>query len=279
MIFMNQRIFPSIKRFAVVITFLFCLIAIPTLAQNAKSAMQRTPPATDEKAAQILQRAIEAMGGSAYLNVRTIVGHGQFTQFKDGESGLPSAFVDYIVFPDRERTDFHASSGKIIQTNTGDTGWVYDGAAKSIKEMTKAQVEDFKLSLRASVENLLRGFWRKDGAKLAYVGRREAGIGQRNEVVRLTYPDGYAVEFEFAAKDSLPMKILYKRKNAEGQEIAEEDRLAQHLKIQGVTTPFVIDHYSAGAQTSRINYQSMELNTAIPDSLFARPASVKDIKK
>ena len=278
MIFMNQRIFPGIKRFAVVITFLFCLIAIPTLAQNDKSATQRTPPATDEKAEQIIQRVIEAMGGSAYLNVRTIVGHGQFTQFKDGESGLPSAFVDYIVFPDRERTEFRASSGKIIQTNTGDTGWVYDGAAKSIKEMTKAQIADFKIALRASVENLLRGLWRKDGAKLSYVGRREAGIGQRNEVVRLTYPDGYAVEFEFAAKDSLPMKVLYKRKNAEGNEVAEEDRLAQHLKIQGVTTPFVIDHYSAGAQTSRINYQSMELNTSIPDSLFARPANAKAVK-
>ena len=275
---MNQRIFPSIKRFAVIITFLFCLIAIPTLAQNDKSATQRTPPATDEKAEQVIQRAIEAMGGSAYLNVRTIVGHGQFTQFKDGESGLPSAFVDYIVFPDRERTDFRASSGKIIQTNTSDTGWVYDGAAKSIKEMTKAQVEDFKIALRASVENLLRGSWRKENAKLSYVGRREAGIGQRNEVVRLTYPDGYVVEFEFAAKDSLPMKVLYKRKNAEGNEVAEEDRLAQHLKIQGVTTPFVIDHYSAGAQTSRINYQSMEFNSPVPDTLFARPANAKAIK-
>src|SRR5204863_4241668 len=166
-----------------------CLIIAFGITANAQSKSAATT--NDEKAEQVIQRAIEAMGGSAYLNVRTIVGHGQFTQFKDGESGLPSAFVDYIVFPDRERTEFRASSGKIIQTNTGDTGWVYDGAAKSIKEMTKAQIADFKVALRASVENLLRGLWRKDGAKLSYVGRREAGIGQRNEVVRLTYPDGY----------------------------------------------------------------------------------------
>ena len=274
---MNRKSVLNIKHLVVFI-LLFCLTFLSAFAQSDKIATKQTLTTTDEKAEQIIQRAIEAMGGSAYLNVRTIVGHGQFTQFKDGESGLPSAFVDYIVFPDRERTEFRASSGKIIQTNTGDTGWVYDGAAKSIKEMTKAQVEDFKIALRASVENLLRGSWRKEKAKLAYVGRREAGIGQRNEVVRLTYPDGYAVEFEFAAKDSLPMKVLYKRKNAEGNEVAEEDRLAQHLKIQGVTTPFVIDHYSAGAQTSRINYQSMELNTSIPDSLFARPANAKAVK-
>jgi hypothetical protein len=74
------------------------------------------------------------------------------------------------------------------------------------------------------------------------------------------------------------MKILYKRKNADGEEVAEEDRLAQHVKIDGVVAPFVIDHYSAGAQTSRINYQSLEFNTPIAESLFARPASVKGVK-
>lgn len=275
---MNAKSFLSTKHLILAI-LLCCLIFLPSFAQGNKTTTQQTSTATDEKAEQVIQRAIEAMGGSAYLNVRSIVGRGQFTQFKDGVSDLPSAFVDYIVFPDRERTEFRASSGRIIQTNTGDTGWVYDGAAKSIKEMTKAQVEDFKLALRASVENLLRGSWRKENAKLSYAGRREAGIGQRNEVVRLTYPDGYMVEFEFAAKDSLPMKILYKRKIADGNEVAEEDRMAQHLKIQGVTTPFVVDHYSAGKQTSRINYQSIELNISVPDSLFARPASVKEIKK
>jgi hypothetical protein len=74
------------------------------------------------------------------------------------------------------------------------------------------------------------------------------------------------------------MKIQYKRTNAEGEEVAEEDRLAQHLKIAGVTVPFIIDHYIAGAQMSRINYQSIEFNPPIADTLFARPANVKAIK-
>ncbi len=235
-------------------------------------------PADVEKAEQVIKSAIEALGGSAYLNVRSLIGRGLFTQYRDGQSGIPSTFIDYIVYPDRERTEFKGSEGKIIQTNTGDTGWLYDGASKSIKDMTKAQVEDFKRSLRSSVDYLLRGEWRKEGAKLSYAGRREAGLAKRNEVVRLTYPDGYVVEFEFGAKDYLPMKILYKRKNADGEEIAEEDRLAQHIKLAGVTVPYVIDHYSTGVQTSRINYQSVEFNSAIADTLFARPANVKAIK-
>jgi hypothetical protein len=270
-----------LKRFAIVFTFLFCLTSLTAHAQTDKATAKQADTATDEKvekAEKIIEGAIAVMGGSAYLNVRSSIGRGLFTQYKDGQAGLPSTFVDYVVFPDKERTEFRSSNGRIVQTNTSDTGWIYDGAAKTLKDMSKAQVEDFKLAVRSSIDNLLRGFWRKEGAKISYVGRREAGLARRNEVVRLTYTDGYTVDFEFGAKDSLPMKILYKRKNADGEETAEEDRLAQHVKIDGVTTPFVVDHYSAGAQTSRINYQSIEFNSAIAETLFARPASVKAVK-
>ncbi|HEX8706923.1 MAG TPA: hypothetical protein VF723_01570 [Pyrinomonadaceae bacterium] len=250
---------------------------------DAKASAESKPaarpsPAADEKAEQIIARAIEAMGGSAYLNVRSVIGRGLFTQFRDGETGLPSGFIDYIVFPDKERTEFRVPTGKIIQTNTGDKGWVYDGAAKSVNDMKPAQIEDFKLAMRASVDNLLRGTWRREGAELSYRGRREAGLARRNEAVRLTYPDGFQVEFEFGARDGLPMKVLYKRKNAEGEERAEEDRLAQHVKIDGVIAPFVIDHFVAGSQTSRINYQSVEFNRPIAETLFARPANAKAVK-
>jgi hypothetical protein len=248
----------------------------PTLAQSVSSKDAKS--SDEEKAEQIIRRATEVIGGSAYLNVRSSIGRGLFTQYKDGQAGLPNTFVDYVVFPDKDRTEFRSSSGRIVQTNAGDMGWIYDGAAKTLKDMSKAQIEDFKLAVRSSIDYLLRGFWRKDGAKLSYAGRREAGLARRNEVVRLTYTDGYTVDFEFGAKDSLPMKVLYKRKNADGEETAEEDRLAQHVKIDGATVPFIIDHYIAGAQTSRINYQSIEFNVAIADTLFARPSSVKAVK-
>jgi hypothetical protein len=280
----NSSKHSKLKPFALAFFFfLACLTFTSAYAQEAQpppTAAPTPPPATatDEKAEKIIERAIEAAGGSAYLNVRSLVGRGLFTQFKDGQSGIPSTFIDYIVYPDRERTEFKGQEGRIIQTNTGDTGWLYDGAAKSIKDMTKAQVDDFKRAIRSSVDYLLRGFWRKDGAKLSYVGRREAGLARRNEVVRLTYPNDLVVDFEFGAKDFLPMKVLYKRTNADGEELAEEDRLAQHVKIDGVTVPFVIDHYSIGAQTSRINYQSIEFNPSIADTLFVRPANVKAIK-
>ncbi|MBA3712237.1 MAG: hypothetical protein H0W76_07280 [Pyrinomonadaceae bacterium] len=235
-------------------------------------------PANTAKAEQILKRAIEAQGGQAYLGVRAVVSRGLYTSFQDGQSTLPRTFVDYLVFPDRERTEFRGQGIKVIQTNTGDKGWVYDGATKTLADMKPEQAKDFQTAMRTSPDNVLRGWWRKEEAALSYVGRREAGVGRRNEVVRLTYPDGFTVEFEFSGSDGLPAKTIYKRQNEAGEDVNQEDRFAQYLNIGGVTLPFVIDNFRAGVQTGRINFQKIEMNAPVPETLFARPADVKSLK-
>jgi hypothetical protein len=236
------------------------------------------PAANDPKAEQIIEHATKVLGGDSYLNVRSLASRGYYTQFKEGVTGLPLTFVDYIVYPDRERTEFKGAGVKVIQTNTGDTGWLYDGQSKTLQDMTREQVEDFRNAMRTNIDYLLRGHWRKEGAKLSYVGRREAGIGKRNETVRLTYTDGLAVEFEFGAQDGFPSKVLYKKKDKDGVETAEEDRFAQFVTIDGVMLPFIVDHFRNSAQSSRINYQSIEINRSVPDSLFTRPANAKAVK-
>ncbi|HYP00822.1 MAG TPA: hypothetical protein VER76_11575, partial [Pyrinomonadaceae bacterium] len=157
-------------------------------------------------------------------------------------------------------------------------GWLYESSTQSLVDMKPEQLEDFRLAMRTSTDNLLRGWWRKEGARLTYLGRHEAGLAKRNEAVRLTYPDGFTVDYELGAKDGLPAKTFYKRKNAEGEEVTEEDRFASYQIISGLTVPFVIDHFRGGVQSSRINYNSVEFNAAIPDTLFAKPASIKAIK-
>jgi outer membrane lipoprotein-sorting protein len=86
------------------------------------------------------------------------------------------------------------------------------------------------------------------------------------------------VDFEFGAKDSLPAKVIYQRKDAEGKELPEEDRMAQYIAVGGILVPYVIDHFRAGVQTSRINYESVEFNAPVADALFTRPANAKAVK-
>ena len=271
----------SVQRRCAVAVILIALIGATVIAQQetpAKPTAENTA-----KAEAIVNRAIEVLGGNAYLNVKTVVGRGFFTSFNDGVSQIPARFLDYISYPDRERTEFTGDGVRVIQANTGDTGWVFDGATKSLTDMREAQIEEFKRGMRTSVENLLRGWWKKENATLSYVGRREAGLARRNETVRLTYPNGFWIEYEFAAKEGLPEKVIYKssRKKAETEEVieqSEEDRLAKPITINGITAPWVIDHYINGAQTGRVNYESIEYNLSLPDTLFAKPASIKGLK-
>ncbi len=270
--------------YALFLLVLFSVCALPAqiCAQAANEpATKTTTP--DAKAEAVVARGLEALGGNNYLNVKTVIGRGFYTAFHDGVSQLPARFLDYIAFPDRERTEFTGAGIKAIQTNVGDKGWLYDGATKSLSDMKEPQITDFKRSMRTTLENLLQGWWRKEGATLTYVGRREAGLAKRNETVRLTYPDGYWIEYEFGARDGLPAKMIYKRTkkkpdSEETVETTEEDRLAKPITINGITAPWVIDHFVDNVQTSRINYESIEYNKPLPDSLFTKPENVKALK-
>lgn len=247
-------------------------------------------PENTTQAEAVLAKVLQTIGGQTYLQTRTQTGRGRFSAYADNVAGLPAVFDDTVVYPDKQRTEFRGSTVRLIQVNTGDSGWVYDGATRTIKDLTAAQVTDFRTALRASLDNLLRGEWRggKDKATLSYIGRREAGIGRRNEAVRLTYKDGFAVEFEFGAKDNLPAKILYRRtmKKPDGGDdpeamkiVLEEDRFAQFINVGGVLSPFVVDHFRDGKQTSRVNYETLEYNRPVADTVFARPTNLKNLMK
>ena len=248
-----------------------CLIAFCLF----QPAFAQTKP--DEKAQAIVARAVQVLGGDRYLQVRSQVGRGKYSVIQNGGVVSFQSFIDVIVFPDKERTEFKDGGAKTVQTNTGKTGWIFDGAQELIKTQNPSQIDGFVRGMRVSLDNLLRGYWKGD-AELTYVGRRPATLGKRNDVIRLTYADGFAVEFEFA-DDGTPAKAVYKRSTPDNAEITEEDRYAQFIDVEGIKAPFIIDRFTNGAQNSRINYDSVDFNKQIPDSIFARPSNPKEMKK
>ena len=101
------------------------LLALPVAHAAAQSQAVNTPPkveagaATDERAESVVKRAVEAVGGAAYLNVKTVVGRGNYTPYAKGVPGDIVAFLDYLVLPHRERTEFRSRGVRSIQTNVG----------------------------------------------------------------------------------------------------------------------------------------------------------------
>lgn len=256
--------------------FIFSLVALFSASAIAAQGSAAAP--VDEKAEAVLQKAIQNLGGEKYKNVKTQIGRGRFSLMKDGVTVSFQSFIDVIVFPDKERTEFKGGGVKSIQTNVGNSGWTFDGDAELIKNQGEDQVRSFQHGIRTSLDNLLRGQWRKE-AKLGYVGKRPAALGKRNDVVKLVYDDGLTVEFEFSAEEGLPAKAIHTRTNADGEEFKEEDRYAQFVDVGGIRAPFIIDRFTNGTQTSRINYETLEYNRPVPDSIFSKPVNPKELKK
>lgn len=254
------------------------IVVLLTLILLFASSAFTQPKVIDEKAEAVIKRAVQKLGGDKYLSVKTIYGKGQFTLMKEDGKSLPSKFVDIFVFPNKERTEFKSLGEKTIQTNYDDKGWIFDSAALAVNDQKAEAIENFKQTIRVSLDNLLRGYWRGK-ATIGYAGKREASLGKRNEVIKLRYDDGFTVEFEFAATDGLPMKALFLRLNSENEELKEEDRFAQFIENQGVFSPFIIDHFTNGKQVSRVNYESVEFNKPVPDSIFSKPTNLKELKK
>ncbi len=235
-------------------------------------------PADTEKAEAVIAKAVEILGGERYLKITSQVSRGKFSLMKEGQVASFQSFVDVMVFPDSERTEFKGGGSRTTQTNNGSTGWIFDGDQEIVKVQTEKQIADFKLGLKTNIDTLLRGTWRGK-ATLRYLGRRPATLGKRNDAIKLTYDDGLTVEFEFSVDTGLPQKAMFRRNNIDGDELREEDRYGQFLDIDGIKTPFVIDRFTNGQQTSRINFESIEFNRSIPPSVFAKPANAKDAKK
>ena len=102
------------------------LLALYFLLLFAPASFAQDKPAalTDDKAEQIIQRVLKGVGGDRYLQIKTVIGRGLFTEYHDGASGIPMKFVDYISYPDKERTEFSGGGAHIVQTNFRDGGWI-----------------------------------------------------------------------------------------------------------------------------------------------------------
>ncbi len=249
---------------------LFSLIFLALVFSTSSVAFAQDPEA-------IIKKASDSIGGDRYMKVTTQVGRGRFTLMKDGMIASSQTFIDVIAYPDKERTEFKGGGTKFVQTNVGTSGWVYDGDQELIKIQNEGQIENFQRGMRVSLDTLLRGGWRGKG-EISYAGKRPATLGKRNDVVRLKYEDGLTVEFEFS-EDGTPMKASYTRANSEGEEVREEDRYAQWVDVGGIRTPYIVDRFTNGKSTSRINYESIEFNVRISNSIFDKPSNPKDLKK
>lgn len=252
---------------------LFLAALILPLAVAAQDSDENDPA----KAAALVRDAIAARGGEAYLKITSVESRGQFTPFEKAVSGDPQPFVDYVVYPGRERTEFGKGDSKFIQSNSETANWVYDANQKMIRDQKEEQVKQFQQSLRYDLDNLLRTASRQSGVKLIYLGRREAWRSTFTEALRVDFADGGASTLHFDPRSKLPLMIEYQTVGEQGT-VNNEVRYFRWVDFGGIKFPTIQDSYRNGKQSARVSFDTVSFNVNVPDKLFVKPSNIKDVK-
>ncbi|MGE0133317.1 MAG: hypothetical protein AB7U82_35005 [Blastocatellales bacterium] len=255
------------------------LLAITAHAQKADP----NDPKNAERGAELVKQAIQARGGERFLSYASIMSTGQFTPFDKGMSQIPIPFVDWIVYPDKERTEFGKGKKKDrrIQVNVGKTGWVYDGDAETLKDQNDTQIKDHLEGLETDIDRILRAAAKESskdsGVEVKFAGREEIRPGERADVVSIKLKSEQVLFLWLDPQAHLPMSLIYE-KNGAGGLTKHEIRYFQYIDYDGVKFPNIVDYYRDGVQASRLNLQSVKLDAPAGDELFAKPVNVKAIK-
>jgi len=251
------------------------LLAITARAQR----VDPNDPKNVERGAELIKQAVQARGGERFLKFTNIMSSGIYTPFQKGLSQIPIPFIDWVIYPDKERTEFGKGKKKNrrIQVNVGKTGWVYDGDAETLKDQTDKQIEEHLEGLDFDIDRLLRAAAKGDGVEVGFAGREETRPGERADAIAIRFKSDRTAYLLLDSQTHLPMSMSYE-KTEDGGLVKQETRYNQYVDYDGVKFPNIVDFIRDNVQTGRVNIESIKLNTQISDELFAKPASAKAVK-
>ncbi len=131
------------------ILVLICLLGHVCLIQAQADYLKEA----EAKARDLLKKAIEAMGGEAYLNMQDVQRTGKFYQFTKDDLRGASPFQSFDKFPLKQRFEI-GKKAEIVNINDGDDGWKIE--YKVVKNQSPEEINLYKAGLKHSLDHILR---------------------------------------------------------------------------------------------------------------------------
>lgn len=248
-----------------VLCFAIVLAASPARAQDDEIMM---PDQSAAKAKQILQAAIQALGGQTYVNIHDATCTGNIGQFD--HSGAVTGFgkfIDYSIPPDKERQE-NLPKRNIIEVYNGKQGWVLDRGG--VSDAPASDIEGFQEDNLKDIDNILRHRIHEPGMVLRYAG---PDIVQLKQVdwVELTDSDNRTIRIAFAEATHLPIQETAESRDPKTQLASKEtDYFSDYHAVEGIQTAFQLERDRNGMKVFQAFFAKCDYNTNLPDSLFTK---------
>jgi hypothetical protein len=226
-----------------------------------------TDQANSQKAKQIIDQAIQALGGQAYLNITDIKLEGRGYSFHHGQpNSLGTVFWRFRKFPDKDRVEL-TKKRDIIQIYTGDKG--YEITYKGVRDLElKDQLEPYLRRRHYSLDIVLRQWLHQPGVALFYEGQKVAAQ-KETEQVTIMNNKNEAVTLNVDINSHLPVKKSFSWRDPADKERNVEDEIFDNYRpVQNIMTPFDTTRVFNGEMAAQTFLTNASYNQGLSDTLF-----------
>ena len=275
------------KRFLLILV-LVCVAASPAWTQQSAAPPSSTPAApsaapaapTDKipanqipvdkenalKAKALIDQAIDALGGAAYINIHDRELTGRTFGFHHGRSsGNGVEFWSFSEFPDKERVEL-TKQRDITELYVGNRAW--EITYKGPKPIEPKDLDDYLRRRRFSLDTILRTWVNDPGVAMLYEGNANAAQHPALQVT-LINAKNEAVTLDFDIDTHLPVKKSFEwRDPVDRQKNLEEEIYENYRLVQGVMTPYNVTGYFNGDMSRERFIFSAAYNAGLDETMF-----------
>jgi hypothetical protein len=248
--------------------------AVQTGAPTSDSAPAKVPsmPANrgndEENARQartLLDQAIQALGGQAYLNVHDMEQQGRTYSFHHGSASGGVVFWRFVEYPDKERVEV-TPQRDVAVLYIGEKG--YELTYKGPHAVEKKDLDDYLRRRRLSLETVLRTWVNDPTVALFYDGNALAGNLPAQQVTLINAKDE-AVSLFFDLDSHLPIKKSHKWRDPVDKDRNVEEEIYDNYKpVQGIMTPYSFTRYYNGDMQTQRFLNSIHYDEGVNETMF-----------
>lgn len=271
MTYLAVQISALLKRNLYLTLAMAVLAVCPFFARSGYSVLAQTtasPPSQINPAArQLLDQAIQALGGTTFLTAKTLSTEGRAFSITDG---VAQGFVKYqsdVEFPDKRRLSYGFNSKKgVTLINNGGKGWEIDRYGTI--EQSDKRIQQWELANRYSLENLLRQRIHEPGMLIQNAGT-DFVDNLPAQVIEILDVRQVRLKLYLNSQTHLPIRIAYQILNPQTHQWDEyADVYADYRDVEGVQTPMHVVRYLNGDRVSETFRLQARYNQTFPAGFF-----------
>ena len=238
-----------------------CLVVVCVAAQTVAPAGQEDP--SSKRAREIVDKAVQALGGDAYVKAPGYFYAGRASGFAKGElNALSNVFV--WISNDKQRVERAKVPGWVTIFN-GDKGWdiTYHGTEPLEAKIQQAHDRQVTYSLR----NVLTK-WIRDPKTIYFFDGEKYAEARQCYSVTLINGNNESATILFDQQSYLPLKEEWSARDPEYHDKFTESVIYDKFRqVQGIQTPFIVTRYKNDEMTGQ-TFVSEAKYMAMPENIF-----------